>query len=87
MSKNGYSPDNAACESLFSRIKNEFFYNQDRKDVTIEEFVYELDLYLQWYNGTENQKIIRVFESCGVQTLSRTFRLGCLRNIRTRYSF
>ena len=31
MSQKGCSPDNAACEGLFGRIKNEFFYNQDWK--------------------------------------------------------
>ena len=44
MSQKGCSPDNAACEGLFGRIKNEFFYNQDWKDVTIEEFSHELEL-------------------------------------------
>lgn len=29
MSKKGCSPDNAACERLFGRLKNEMFYNQD----------------------------------------------------------
>lgn len=29
MSKKGYSPDNAACEGLFGRIKNEMFYNRN----------------------------------------------------------
>ena len=31
MSQKECSPDNAACEGLFGRIKNEFFYNQDWK--------------------------------------------------------
>ena len=56
MSQKGCSPDNAACEGLFGRIKNEFFYNQDWKDVTIEEFSHELDLYLHWYNETRIKK-------------------------------
>ena len=50
MSQKGCSPDNAACEGLFGRIKNEFFYNQDWTGVTVEEFSRELDLYLHWYN-------------------------------------
>lgn len=49
-------PDNIACEGLFDRIKNEFFYNQDWKDVTIEEFIDELELYLHWYNEKESKK-------------------------------
>lgn len=56
MSKKGCSPDNAACEGLFGRIKNEFFYNQDWMDVTIEEFSLELDLYLRWYNEKRIKK-------------------------------
>lgn len=35
MSQKGCSPDNAACEGLFGRIKNEFFYNQDWTGVTV----------------------------------------------------
>ena len=56
MSQKGCSPDNAACEGLFGRIKNEFFYNQDWQDVTIEEFSHELDLYLHWYNEKRIKK-------------------------------
>ena len=56
MSQKGYSPDNAACEGLFGRIKNEFFYNQDWKNVTIEEFSHELDMYLHWYNEKRIKK-------------------------------
>lgn len=29
MSKNGWSPDNTACEREFGRLKNEMFYNTD----------------------------------------------------------
>ena len=56
MSQKGCSPDNAACEGLFGRIKNEFFYNQDWKNVTIEEFSRELDKYLHWYNEKRIKK-------------------------------
>lgn len=31
MSKKGCSPDNAACEGFFGRMKNEMFYNQKEK--------------------------------------------------------
>ncbi len=50
MSKKGCSPDNAACEGLFGRIKNEFFYCQDWMGVSLNEFMKELDEYLHWYN-------------------------------------
>ena len=50
MSKKGCSPDNAACEGLFGRIKNEMFYNRSWAGVSIEEFIDILDGYLHWYN-------------------------------------
>jgi len=52
MSKKGCSPDNAACEGVFGRIKNEMFYNRSWAGVSIEEFIAILDAYLRWYNET-----------------------------------
>lgn len=51
MSKKGCSPDNAACEGLFGRIKNEFFYNRSWVGVSITKFMNCLDDYLHWYNN------------------------------------
>jgi transposase InsO family protein len=50
MSKKGCSPDNAACEGFFGRIKNEMFYDRSWAGVTIDRFIDELDSYLRWYN-------------------------------------
>lgn len=50
MSRKACSPDNAACEGFFSRLKNEFFCSHDWLSTTIEEFVATLDGYLRWYN-------------------------------------
>ena len=50
MSQKGCSPDNAACEGFFGRIKNEMFYNRSWFEVSIEEFIDILDKYLHWYN-------------------------------------
>ena len=50
MSKKGCSPDNSACEGFFGRLKNEMFYGQSWKDVSIEEFITILDEYIQWYS-------------------------------------
>ena len=50
MSKKGCSPDNAACEGFHGRLKNEFFYNRDWRDVTVKEFIDQLDEYLHWYS-------------------------------------
>ena len=33
------SPDNAACEGFFGRLKNELFYPRDWNSVTIEQFI------------------------------------------------
>ena len=49
MSKKGCSPDNSACEGFFGRLKNEMFYGEDWKDVSIEEFIDILDDYIHWY--------------------------------------
>lgn len=49
MSKKGCSPDNAACEGFFGRLKNEMFYDQSWAGVTIEQFIKQLDEYIRWY--------------------------------------
>jgi transposase InsO family protein len=49
MSKKGCSLDNATCEGFHGRLKNEFFYNRDWRDITIKEFFDQLDEYLHWY--------------------------------------
>ena len=49
MSTKGCSPDNAACEGFFGRLKNEFFYHRDWRDVSAEEFMGRLDAYLVYY--------------------------------------
>jgi transposase InsO family protein len=46
----GCSPDNAACEGFFGRLKNEMFYNRSWIGVGIEEFIDILDRYVVWYN-------------------------------------
>jgi transposase InsO family protein/transposase-like protein len=50
MSKKGCSPDNAACEGLFGRVKNEMFYNRSWTGVSMDSFIEILDSYLYWYN-------------------------------------
>ena len=56
MSKKGCSPDNAACEGFFGRLKNEMFYGYSWSGVTIEEFIGILDKYIRWY-GEERIKL------------------------------
>ncbi len=50
MSRKGYSPDNAACEGFFGRLKTEWFYPRDWRSTTIEQFIHTLDTYIRWYN-------------------------------------
>lgn len=50
MSRKGCSPDNAACEGFFGRLKTELFYPRDWMATTIDEFVASLDSYIRWYN-------------------------------------
>lgn len=50
MSKKGCSPDNAACEEFFGRLKNEMFYNHSWANVSIDDFIDILDTYIRWYS-------------------------------------
>jgi transposase InsO family protein len=50
MSKKGCSPDNAACEGFFGRLKNEMFYGVSWEGVSLPQFISILDSYLHWYN-------------------------------------
>ena len=50
MSRKGCSPDNAACEGFFGRLKSELFYPRDWQGVTIEQFIQTVDAYIRWYN-------------------------------------
>ena len=56
MSKKACSPDNAACEGFFGRLKNEFFYYRDWDGVTFEEFSQKLDKYIDYYNTRRRKK-------------------------------
>ena len=50
MSKKGCSPDNAACEAFFGRLKNEMFYCRPWNHTSLEEFAKTLDTYIKWYS-------------------------------------
>ena len=50
MSAKDCSSDNSACEGFFGRLKNEFFYECDWKNYSIEDFISALEDYLHWYN-------------------------------------
>ena len=48
MSAKGCSPDNAAAEGFFGRLKQEFFHKRSFRGVTIDEFTAMLDEYMVW---------------------------------------
>ena len=50
MSRKACSPDNAACEGFFARLKTELFYPRDWQANTIEEFIETVESYIRWYN-------------------------------------
>jgi putative transposase len=50
MSRKACSPDNAACEGFFGRLKTEMFYPRDWRSSTIEHFIQALHSYICWYN-------------------------------------
>lgn len=50
MSRKGRSPDNAAGEGFFGRLKNEFFYGRDWRGMSAEEFIGRLDAWMKFYS-------------------------------------
>ena len=50
MSRKGCSPDNAACEGFFGRLKTELFYPRSWQDVSVDQFIGTVDAYIRWYN-------------------------------------
>ena len=57
----GTSPDNAAAEGFFGRLKNEFFYGRDWRGVTAEEFMGLLDAWMRFYREGR----LRLFDDGG----------------------
>ncbi|ENB6218573.1 IS3 family transposase, partial [Escherichia coli] len=50
MSRKGCSPDNAACEGFFGRLKTEMYYGRKWSGITPEKFMQQVDAYIRWYN-------------------------------------
>ena len=50
MSRKGCSPDNAACEGFFGRLKTELFYPRSWKDISVDQFIQIVDSYIRRYN-------------------------------------
>lgn len=58
MFKKASSPDNAACEAFFGRLKNESFYYGDWEGVSFEEFSMRLDSCIDYYNKLRKKKAL-----------------------------
>jgi putative transposase len=50
MSKKACTPDNAACEGFFGRLKNEMYYSRTWNGTSMQEFIEIVDEYIRWYN-------------------------------------
>ncbi|RSX46467.1 integrase [Bifidobacterium castoris] len=72
MSARGCSPDNAAAEGFFGRLKQEFYHNQNHRDQGIDEFIDALDDYMVWYRDE------RIKTQYGTSITKRRRRLGLM---------
>lgn len=77
MSAKGCSPDNAAAEGFFGRLKQEFFHKRSFRGVTIDEFTVMLDEftvmldeYMVWYRDK------RIKTEYGMSIMDKRIQLG-----------
>jgi transposase InsO family protein len=70
MSAKGCSPDNAAAEGFFGRLKQEFFHKRSFAGVTMEGFVAMLDEHMRWYRDT------RIKTEFGMSIMDKRRQLG-----------
>ena len=60
MSRKGCSPDNAACEGFFGRLKKELFYPRNWQATTIDQFIEQFIEVVDFYIGCYNEKRIKI---------------------------
>ena len=70
MSAKGCSPDNAAAEGFFGRLKQEFFHKRSLQGGTIDEFTAMLDEYMVWYRDK------RIKTEYGMSIMDKRIQLG-----------
>ena len=70
MSAKGCSPDNAAAEGFFGRLKQEFFHKRSFAGVSMDGFIDMLDDYMVWYRDK------RIKTEFGMSIMERRRRLG-----------
>ena len=69
-SRKGCSPDNAAAEGFFGRLKQEFFHKRSFAGVSMDEFIGMLDDYMVWYRDK------RIKTEFGMSIMDRRRELG-----------
>ncbi len=73
LSRKAHSPDNAACEGLFGRMKVEMFRGRDWSGATWADLEAEVGRYIDWYNSGR----LKMFPGEGYDTIEgRRARLG-----------
>lgn len=72
MSAKGCSPDNAAAEGFFVRLKQEFLHGRDFTGVSMDEFIRRLDGYMTWYRDE------RIKLEYGTSITRRRHQLGLM---------
>ena len=70
MSAKGCSPDNAAAEGFFGRLKQEFFHKRSFAGVSMDGFINMLDDYMVWYRDR------RIKTEFGMSIMDRRRELG-----------
>lgn len=70
MSRKGTSPDNAACEGFFGRLKVEFLHGRDWSEWSLGDFADALGDYMGWYAER------RIKNEFGCSILERRRELG-----------
>ena len=70
MSAKGCSPDNAAAEGFFGRLKQEFFHKRGFTGVSMDGFIGMLDDYMVWYRDK------RIKIEYGTSIMDRRRELG-----------
>ena len=56
LNRNELSPEDSMCEGFLGTIKNEFFYPNDWKYTTCDDFITELEKYLIWFKSKRIKK-------------------------------
>ena len=70
MSAKGCSPDNAAAEGFFGRLKQEFFHKRSFAGVSMDGFINMLNDYMVWYRDR------RIKTEFGMSIMDRRRELG-----------